>query len=94
MVKKVTLKKDKKLLTITVAALALSVASLIIGLYSISSSNQLLIISSSQTDNIIKNFSRTSQITFCYDNNIKPCDDISIGVWNKNNPHNTFNSIH
>lgn len=33
---------------------------------------------------------RLSKLEFCYQNNVKPCDDATIQAWNTNNPSTTF----
>lgn len=32
----------------------------------------------------------TAELRFCIDNNINPCNDVSIEQWNDSNPGNTF----
>ena len=33
---------------------------------------------------------RTSRVQFCYENDIKPCDDTSLKAWNAAHPDNTI----
>lgn len=76
----------------TKIALALASVSLVINLilgFILFNDNQIAkVVDISNINNMMENHYLTSRITFCYDNNIHPCDHDQLSAWNKAHPDN------
>lgn len=46
-----------------------------------------------ESQHVMENFYWAKRITFCYDNNIRPCSYDTITTWNKEHPDNTFSVV-
>lgn len=78
-------KREKTLFTLSVVAVLLAVVSLIVSLISLNHAQESITASSKSL--ALVNYDHF-RLAFCYDNQIRPCDDTSISKWNDEHPDN------
>jgi hypothetical protein len=80
-------KADKSLVILTIAAILLSVISLMASFVAASSVRSRADTNSREAMILRYDYSR---LAFCYEFEIHPCDDSGISAWNEQNPDNQF----
>ena len=72
---------------LSILALTVSIG---VGIFAYSTSNQLEEFKKSQSIYLSENSYNSSQLKFCINNSIAPCDDDAIGAWNDSHDGENF----
>lgn len=75
---------------IGISILVLAIATFVISFSMYKMQNQLTLVHEQQVRQSNENFKSVSRITFCYNNQIEPCSDDAIAMWNSANPNNQY----
>lgn len=90
MAKKTETKKqnhDKLAVLLGVVGVVLGAIALLIALWTV---QQMYIRDDQQVRSVLQRNYDDARQRFCYNNEIRPCDDIAVTEWNEENPDNTF----
>ena len=85
-------KYDQKKLTkiALIVAFVSLIANCILAFVIYSERDRVNLFATQELNHHMEEFYNTGRITFCYDNNIRPCDLDQITVWNNMHPNEQF----